>query len=103
MTPDELTEIEELSDSATPGDWFWDEHFGLFMFTLNSPQKPGQEQMVCDRSNGGVRIRGAGAKLPQAQNAEFIARSRSIVPALCKALRESWAREAEFKEKGDGD
>lgn len=87
-TPEDLralaARVLEASEAATPGPWFWDEYTDYFLWT---PQKTkGGVQMVCDAHDGGVRIRGTGARLPQKENAAFIAMSRTAAPELARAV-----------------
>ena len=75
MTPTEklIAEARELDRRATPGPWF---NFGDWMIhTESNAEKNG---IIHEKTIGSVK----------AQNAEYIARSRTLIPALCDALEQ---------------
>lgn len=84
MTLERVEAMQALCELATPGPWQHDlKHFGSgYIFGPNCA-------MVADRCENceGIRIRGTGARLPQRENAEFIAQCRTFVPDLIAAYK----------------
>lgn len=82
ITPERIARMKALCETATPGPWQHDlKHFGSgYIFGPDCA-------MVADRCENceGIRIRGTGARLPQRENAEFIAESRTFLPDLLAA------------------
>ena len=79
---DHLTALEK---KATGGKWVYD---GMgYIFAVDPII--GHRMIADDDEDGGIRMRGTGAKLPLNENAELIASMRNSLPFLLKAAE--WA------------
>ena len=91
MTPERIAEIRARVEAATPGPWAWCP-YKMYLLADNA--------MVCDSGEPeepGVRMRGAGARLPINQNADFIAHARQDIPELITIVERQAAEIAELK------
>jgi hypothetical protein len=102
MTPEQLQEIEERCEKATLGPWKT-----VPAAVING--KPfGPLHIAID--GDGILITGSGGARSWTtdvfkkqihddndRNADFVAHSRTDIPALCTALREAWKRIEEYK------
>ena len=77
MSKDLITEARELCAAATPGPWF---NFGDWM--IHTEPDVEQSGIAPEKVVGTVK----------AENAAFIARSRTIIPELCDALEKAEKR-----------
>ena len=92
MIPDELREIEDRVNGATPGPWFWRlSEFG--------PKELVKEVYLGPSGIPGLPAMGHPHNIlkctddwcPHTYDAEFIASARTDVVALVQALKEAWA------------
>ena len=88
---DLITEARELCEKATPGPW-------RKVIKGNSIQSHALEADVYLGAEGFRRITICSGISPKTQNAAFISRSRTLIPALCDALEKANAEIARLRE-----
>jgi hypothetical protein len=121
MTSDELSEIEEREQGATPGPWSGDpEPYAIYIYGADKspvadthvPGKYDGSKFPApdfdDGERGGVdavlRLRGVGASKHRKRgslenNYRFMIHARSDIPSMTKEIRECWKKIAELEKR----